>query len=65
MLIEHIEAYLRRTKTTPTRFGREALRDPNFVFNLLDGREPRKKTVRKVLAFIESRSGSEPTRMDP
>ena len=64
MLIEHIEAYLRRTKTTPTRFGREALGDPNFVFNLLEGREPRKKTVRRVLAFIETRDGSEPGRAD-
>jgi 2,4-dienoyl-CoA reductase-like NADH-dependent reductase (Old Yellow Enzyme family) len=64
VLIEQIEAYLRRTKTTPTRFGREALGDPNFVFNLLDGREPRKKTVRKVLAFIGSRGGSATGRVD-
>jgi hypothetical protein len=55
MLLTRIDAFLRRTKMSPTRFGREALGDPNFVLNLRDGREPRAPTVRRVIAFLDSR----------
>ena len=41
MLIRKIEVFLRRTGMPPTRFGRLAARDPRFVFDLRDGREPR------------------------
>ena len=54
MLLQRIERHLRLRRMTPTRFGREALGDPNFVLNLKDGREPRLKTVRKVEAYIEA-----------
>lgn len=54
MLIERIEAYMRRNKTSPSRFGREAVGDPNFVTNLRDGRQPRRRTVKRVIAFIEA-----------
>lgn len=54
MLIERVEAYLRRMRMPPTRFGRDALGDPNFVFGLRDGRKPRRKTIAKVLAFMDS-----------
>jgi 2,4-dienoyl-CoA reductase-like NADH-dependent reductase (Old Yellow Enzyme family) len=53
MLLTRIDAFLRRTKMSPTRFGREAVRDPNFVLNLRDGREPRRATRRRVLAYID------------
>ena len=52
MLIEHIELYMRRTKTSPSRFGREVLGDPNFVMTLRDGRKPREATARRIIAFI-------------
>ena len=58
MLLERVQAYMRLTKTSPTRFGREAVGDPNFVLNLQVGRQPRDATIRKVLAFIEAREGS-------
>lgn len=38
----------------PARFGREAVRDPRFVFDLRNGREPRPQTIDRVRAFLES-----------
>jgi hypothetical protein len=54
MLLTRIDTFLRRTRMSPTRLGREAVRDPNFVLNLRDGRQPRRATARRVVAFIES-----------
>lgn len=36
------------------RFGREAMKDPRFVFDLRNGREPRARTVERVLAYLEA-----------
>lgn len=55
MLLARIERHLKRTRTPPTRFGRDAVGDPNFVFNLRDGREPRPKTLARILSFIDAR----------
>jgi hypothetical protein len=55
MLLQRIEIYLRRTRTSPTRFGRDAMGDPWFVPGLRDGRCPRPATCRRVLAYIETR----------
>jgi hypothetical protein len=52
MLLGRIDAFLRHTKMSATRFGRDAVRDPNFVLSLRGGREPRPATRRRVLAFI-------------
>ena len=54
MLLDHIETSMRRTKSSPTRFGREAVGDPNFVTALRDGRKPRPATVRRVIAYIKA-----------
>jgi 2,4-dienoyl-CoA reductase-like NADH-dependent reductase (Old Yellow Enzyme family) len=51
-LLRRIEAFLRSTDTPATRFGREAVRDPRFVFDLRLGREPRPETEAKVRAFL-------------
>lgn len=58
MLLQRIEDHMKARRMTPTRFGREALGDPMFVSNLRDGREPRQRTVARVLHYIE-RSSSE------
>ena len=55
MILERIDRYLRVTKTTPSRLGRDAVGDPNFVMNLRDGRQPRQATLDRVIAFIDSR----------
>lgn len=47
-----IETYLTVTGLTPTAFGSKAAGDPNFVFDLRDGREPRFSTIEKVRAFM-------------
>lgn len=55
MLLARIELYLRRTKHSPSRFGRDAVGDPHFVPSLRRGRRPRASTTRRVLAFIRAR----------
>jgi hypothetical protein len=52
MLIRKIEVFLRRTGMAATRFGRLAARDPRFVFDLRDGREPRARTERRIEHFM-------------
>lgn len=47
-----VEAYLSKRSLTPTAFGDKAAGDPNFVFELRDGREPRRATIAKVRAFM-------------
>lgn len=55
MLLQRVESYLRLTRTPPARFGREAMGDSRFVFDLRHGREPRPTTERRVLAFLAMR----------
>lgn len=52
MLLRHIERHLRRFGVPPARFGTEAVKDPKFVFDLRNGREPRARTVARVEAYI-------------
>jgi hypothetical protein len=52
-LLKRIETYLKRSRTPPTRFGRDALGDPCFVFDLRAGREPRAATVERVTAWLD------------
>ena len=52
MLLLRIERYLRSTDTPPTRFGREVVGDPNFVFDLRNGREPRSRTIERVSSYL-------------
>ena len=53
-LLREVEKFLRAREISAARFGREAMRDPRFVFDLRKGREPRLRTVTKVLAFLET-----------
>lgn len=52
-LLRRIERYLRDSGTPPTRFGRDAVGDPRFVFDLRAGREPRPETARRVLTWLD------------
>lgn len=54
MLLYRIEKYLKERRMPPTRFGREAVGDSRFVFDLRDGREPRSSTVRRVTDYLDS-----------
>jgi len=52
-LLRKVEKFLRITDVPPTRFGRDVMGDPRFVFDLRNGREPRPDTIRRVLAFLD------------
>lgn len=49
-----VEQFIRDHNWPPTRFGKEAANDPLFVFQLRNGREPRKNTRERVERFIAS-----------
>lgn len=53
MLLERVERYLKTRRMPPTRFGREAVGDPGFVFGLRGGREPRSATVKRVIDYLD------------
>ena len=53
-LLREVEKFLRQNGTPPTRFGREAVGDPRFVFDLRNGRDPRPGTVERVRAYLEA-----------
>ena len=53
-LLREVEKFLRQSDVAPTRFGRDALGDPRFVFDLRNGRDPRPGTVKRVKAYLES-----------
>ena len=53
MLLQRVERFIKERRMPPTRFGREALGDPCFVFDLRDGRETRSATTKRVLDYLE------------
>jgi hypothetical protein len=57
MILDSIEDYLAQSKTSPSRLGRKAVGDPNFVMSLRFGRKPRQATLDRVIAFIEREEG--------
>ena len=58
MLLKHVEKHLREHRLSAARFGRASVGDPSFVFELRRGRDPRQRTVRRVLAYIEAQRAS-------
>ena len=52
MLLRRVELHLKQYQISPARFGREAVGDPSFVFDLRDGRRPRPPTVARVDAYL-------------
>ena len=53
-LLREVENFLRSSNVPPARFGREAMGDPRFVFDLRNGREPRPRTVERIRRFLET-----------
>jgi hypothetical protein len=51
-ILGKIEQHLRATQTPPSRFGREACKDPRLVGDLRNGREPSPRTVARIEAFM-------------
>jgi hypothetical protein len=55
LLRRRVELYLRRTRTAPTRLGRDAVNDPRFVYDLRMGRQVGEKTASRVHAWLDRR----------
>lgn len=53
-LLNRIEQFTKRHKLPPTTFGRKAIGDANLIDNLRAGRELRRSTEARVLAFMLS-----------
>lgn len=53
LLLRRIERHLRESQTPPTLFGRRAVNDPRFVFDLRNGRQPRGATAERVAAYLD------------
>ncbi len=56
-LLIDIDRFLRHNDMPPTRFGREAVNDPRFVFDIRKGRECGGKTRSRVYAYIAKAKG--------
>jgi hypothetical protein len=51
---QKIETYLGRTGMKPSVFGRMAVGDTNFVFDIREGRMPSLRLVEKVENFMKA-----------
>lgn len=51
-ILRKIEIFLLETGMAPTRFGRDAVRDPRLIFDMRNGREPGVRTIRKLEHFM-------------
>lgn len=56
MILGKILAHLRHTGMPPTRFGREAVRDPRLVHDLKRGRCPGPRTVARIEAYLQAQA---------
>ena len=54
--LAEVEQFLLDQKLEPSSFGREALKDPKFVFDLRGGRSPNLRTIEKVKQFMQRRA---------
>ncbi len=54
-LLARVERFLRRSRIPATRLGREAARDPRFVFDLRRGRQAGPRLTARVFAYLDAR----------
>lgn len=53
MLLHRIERHLKQRRMPQTRFGREAVGDPNLISQLREGRELRQRTAQRVMDYLD------------
>jgi hypothetical protein len=58
LLQRRIEHFLQRSGMPPARFGRNAVRDPRFVFDLRRGRELRPATAQRIKAYLDEQESA-------
>ncbi|NGQ91478.1 hypothetical protein G5V65_11275 [Rhodobacter sp. HX-7-19] len=51
-LLAIVEAFIASSGMSKSSFGMAAMGDPCFVDQLRDGREPRRRTIKRVMEFI-------------
>lgn len=56
MILQRIEAHLRRTGERPTHFGRRVANDPRLVFDLRRGREPGPAMIARIESVLAQAS---------
>ena len=49
-----IERHIRTRRIPPSRFGRDAMGDPQFVFDLRDGRSLRQRTIQRLSNYLDA-----------
>lgn len=54
-LLPRINCFLKASGMSPTRFGREAVRDPRLLADLKRGREPGPRIVKRIDRFLKER----------
>lgn len=59
-LLERIEKHLKDHHISATRFGRRAVGDPRFVLDLRQGRRPRRRTLERLEAYLQSVEAGDP-----
>lgn len=59
--LSEVEEFLALAGISPSRFGREAIGDPNFVLDLRGGRAPGLNTADRVRAYIRDFNVSPPS----
>lgn len=59
MLLTRIDRHLRRSGMSPTRFGRNAVSDPNLVQQLRAGRELRPRTAQRIVNHLKNQGDPE------
>ncbi|MBI1273006.1 MAG: hypothetical protein GC131_02840 [Alphaproteobacteria bacterium] len=52
-----VDLFLRRSGMSASMLGKCAVNDPGLVFQLRRGREPRRKTMQRVLDYMASYTG--------
>lgn len=52
-MLHIVEQFLRETGMAPTRFGRDAVRDPRIVLDMRNGRLPSERMCRRLGRFID------------
>jgi hypothetical protein len=52
-LLLRIERHVRARRIPPSRFGRDAMGDPQFLFDLRDGRVLQQRTISKLSAYLD------------
>lgn len=53
-ILSIVEGFLAKSDVTATAFGRSVMGDPNFVFDLRDGRDIRGSTAQRIREYVEA-----------